>query len=143
MADFVFTSAAGKFNEKIADAASNLGIMILKTAEADATLRDRTTLTDILSANTEATNTGYARKTGITGTATVDAANNWITADCPDQVWTAVAAAGGAWVKLIVYYDDGGTDGTRIPISGHDFAVTPDGTDITATITNFARATAT
>src|SRR6476469_2256942 len=124
------TRAAGKFAEKILDASTSVGILVLKTAEADATLRNRTTVADILSANTEATNVGYARKTGLTGTVTEDTVNFKQTVTIPTQTWTGVATAGGAWVKLIVFLDEGGTDATRIPLSQHDFAVTPDGTDI-------------
>lgn len=140
MANGVFNVAKGKAAEKIADAATNVGILILKTAEADSSLQDRTTVADILAGNTEATNTGYARKTGLTGTVTVDQANDRVDLDLPDQTWTAVAAAGGAWVKLIVFYEESAADSGRIPLTHHDFAVTPDGTDITATITNFFRA---
>jgi hypothetical protein len=106
--------------------------MLLKVAEADAALRDRTTLADILgAANTEANFTNYARKTGITGTVTVDQANDRVDVDMPDQTF---AAAGGATnntlAKLIVYYEEAAADATRIPLSAHDFVVTTDGTDL-------------
>lgn len=136
MADLVFNVAKGKTAEKVADSPNSLGMMLLKVAEADATLRDRTTLADILAAaNTEANFTNYARKTAITGTVTIDQANDRVDVDMPDQTW--VAAGGGTnntLVKLIVYIDEGGTDATRIPLTAHDFAVTTDGTDLTAQV---------
>ena len=136
MADFVFNVAKGKAAEKVADATTSLGILILRTAslEADSVLRDKTTITDLLSGTTdEATNSGYARKTSLTGTVTVDQANDRTDIDVADQTWTGVAAGDG-WSKLVTFLDEGGTDGTRIPLTAHDFVVTPDGSDITAQI---------
>lgn len=136
MADFVFNVGKGKAAEKVADAATSVGILILATAglELDAVLRDKTTITDLLSGTTnEPTNTNYARKTGLTGTVTVDQTNDRVDVDVPDQTWTAVAV-GDSWSKLVVFLDEGGTDGTRIPLTCHDFVVTPDGSDIVAQI---------
>lgn len=132
MADGVFNVAKGKVAEKVVDAPANLGVLLLRVAEADAALRDRATVADILAAaNTEANFTNYARKTGITGTVTVDQANDRTDVDMPDQTW---AAAGGATnntlVKAIVYYEEAAADATRIPLTHHDFAVTTDGTDL-------------
>lgn len=145
MADFIFNIAKGAFAEKIRDGASNIGVILLKANEAESTLKDRADLSALLGAagNTEANFTNYARKTGITGTVTVDNVNDRVDCDIPDQTW---AVAGGATnntlTKLIVYYDEGGTDGTRIPLAGLDFAPTTDGSDITAQINaaGFARA---
>jgi hypothetical protein len=133
MADFVFTSATGVAVEKVNDAAANLGVMLLKVAEADGTLRDRTTLAAILAAaNTQADFTNYARKTAITGTVTVDTANNRSDIDMPDQTWVAAGgASNNTLVKAIIYYEDAAADATRIPLVGLDFAVTTDGTDLT------------
>jgi hypothetical protein len=136
MADFVFNVAKGKAAEKVADASTTLGILILRTAslESDAVLKDKTTITDLLSGTTdEATNSGYARKTSITGTVNIDQANDRTDIDIPDQTWVAVGAGDG-WSKLVVFIDEAGTDGTRIPLTCHDFAVTPDGSDISAVI---------
>lgn len=136
MADFVFNVAKGKAAEKLADATTSLGILILATAglESDATLRDKTTLTDLVSGTTnEVTNTNYARKTGLTATITVDQANDRVDVDCADQTFATIAAGDG-WSKLVTFIDEGGTDATRIPLTAHDFVVTPDGSDITAQI---------
>jgi hypothetical protein len=133
MADVVFNVAKGKVAEKVADTPGNLGMLLLKVVEADATLKDRTTLADILgAANTEANFTNYARKTGIVGTVTIDQANDRTDVDAPDQLF---AAAGGGTnnnlVKVIIYYEEAAADGTRIPLTAHDFVVTTDGTDLT------------
>ncbi len=149
MADFVFNIAKGKVAEYAARVNANdptnaaLVVVALQASglESDATLIDKDTLADVVSGTTnEATNTGYARKVldqagGIT--VTPDDTNDRLDVDIPDQTWTAVQTTGGAWSKLIVCYDSdttGGTDANIIPLTSHDFAVTPDGSDITAQI---------
>ena len=135
MADFVFNIAKGSAAEKVRDGATSLGILLIKTAESDAAMKDRTTIADLLGGNTEANFTNYTRKTGITGTLTVDMAGDQQLIDMPDQTWTS--AGGGTnntLAKLIIFYDEGGTDGTRIPLTAHDFIVTTDGSDIVAQI---------
>jgi hypothetical protein len=133
MANFVFNIAKGATAEKVRDAASNCGVLILRTTGlgSDATLMDQPTVAALLTVASEPTNTGYSRKTGITGTVTVDNTNDRVDVSIPNQTWTAVAA-GDTWAKLVVFYDEGGTDATRVPLTGHDFSVTPDGSDITA-----------
>ena len=62
----------------------------------------------------------------------------------PDQTWTSAGgAANNTLVKLIVYYEDAAADATRIPLTAHDFAVTTDGSDLTAQVATagFYRAT--
>jgi len=137
MADGVFNISKGAFAEKVRDANTNIQVLLLKAAEADATLVDYDTVANLLAAagNTEADFTNYARVTGITGTVTVDNVNDWVDVDIPDQTW---ASAGGATnntlVKLVVSYQEGADDTTLIPMTHHDFAVTTDGSDITAQI---------
>jgi len=135
MADGVFNVALGRVNEKIVDAPSNVGVMLLKAAEPDADLAKHDDLDALLAAtgNTEADFTNYGRKTGISASTTVDDANGNQTADLPDQTWTnAGGTTDNDLVKLIVFYDDGGTDATRIPLSHHDFVVSTGGGDLTA-----------
>lgn len=157
MADFIFNIAKGKIAEYAArvnanDPANSVLIVVALKAtglESDAVLRDYDDLSTLLAAaNDEATNVGYARKSldqtgGIT--VTVDDTNDRTDIDIPDQTWTGVAAAGGAWGALLVCYDSdstAGTDANIVPVSKHDFAVTPDGSDIIAQIAaaGFARA---
>ena len=135
MADFVFNIAKGALAEKIRDGAANVGVLLIKTAESDALMKDRDTIADVLAGSTEADFTNYARKTGLTGTVTVDDTNDRVDVDIPDQTWTA--AGGGTnntLAKAIVFYNEAGTDATRIPLTAHDFVVTTDGTDLTAQV---------
>lgn len=124
----------------LAAANSRLVVVVLQVAQADDTLRDHDTLSAVLAAaNTEALSTNYARKeiaaAGVTWS--VDDSGN--TAKCvidADQTWTSVSqAASEAWVKLLVCYDAdnaAGTDANIVPLTHHDFSVTPNGGDITA-----------
>jgi hypothetical protein len=136
VADFVFNVAKGAVAEKVADNPNALGLMVLKVAEADATLRDRTTLADILAAaNTEANFTNYARKTGIVATKTIDQANDRVDVDCPDQTFLAAGGAtNNTLAKVIVFYEEAAADATRIPLTAHDYVVTTDGTDLTVQV---------
>jgi len=121
---------------------SALIIVILATAgiESDAVLKDKDTLADVVAGTTnEVTNTGYARKT-LTDADLVafapDDANDRVDLDIPDQTWTGVVAGDG-WNDFLVCYDSdttGGTDANIVPLTMHDFIVTPDGSDITAQI---------
>ena len=65
-----------------------------------------------------------------------DDTNDRYDIDVADQTWSAVAAGDG-WSKLLICYDSdttGGTDANIIPLTAHDFVLTPDGSDITAQI---------
>jgi len=146
MADGVFNIAKGAVAEKVRDGASNLGVLLLQANELEADLIDHADIAALLGAvgNTEATATNYVRKTGITGTITVDNINNRVDVDIPDQTWTALGGTtNNTLTKLIIFYDEGGTDSTRIPLTHHDFAITTDGSDVTAQINaaGFYRAT--
>lgn len=147
MADGVFNIAKGHVNEYQDrvdgndPAASVLTVVLLKAAEADATLQDYEDLSTLLgqAGNTEADFTNYTRKT-ITDTdltaSVVDQINDRKESDITaDQTWTA---AGGTLdntlVKLLVCYDPLGTDvdANMIPLTHHDFAATTNGGDLTA-----------
>lgn len=130
MADFVFNIAKGAFVEKFRDGAANGGILLLIAADTDDAMRDTDTLTALLATGAnEATDGSYARKTGLTGTITVDDTNNRVDVDLPDQTFTALA--GAAILDAVVFYEEAAADATRIPLTLHDFAVTPDGSDVT------------
>lgn len=148
MANGVFNAALGRVNEYVARVAGNdpanaaLVVVLLKAAEADATLQDYDDLAAILAgSNTEADFTNYARKVLTDADVSApapDDTNNWQAADIPDQTWTA---AGGTLdntlVKLLTCYDPdttGGTDADIIPLTHHDFPLETDGTDLTAVV---------
>lgn len=141
MADFVFNIAKGAFAEKVRDGASNCGVLLLIAADTDAAMRDTDTITALLATGAnEATDGSYARKTGLTGTVTVDDTNDRVDVDLPDQTWSALA--GSAITDAIVFYEETAADTGRVPLTCHDFAVTPDGSDVTIQFNaaGFARA---
>lgn len=132
MADFVFNIAKGAVAEMIRDSAANCGILLLKAAEADATMKDYDTLATLLAGTPdEADFTSYARKTGLTGTITVDDTNDRVDVDLPDQTWSpAGGASNNTLTDLVTFYQNAAADTTRIPMTNHDFAVTTDGSDL-------------
>jgi hypothetical protein len=148
MADFVYNIAKGRVAELYNRVDTNdpansaLIIMVLATSgiESDATLKDKDDFAAVVSGTTnEVTNTNYARKT-LTDADLVafapDDTNDRVDLDIPDQTWTAVGAGDG-WNDIVIGYDNDtttGTDANIIPLTQHDFVVTPDGSDITAQI---------
>ena len=154
MADFVFNIAKGRvaelYNRVDSNDPANSALVIVainRGAATDATMKDYDTLSALLgdAAVAEVTNTGYARKV-LTDTdlaaMTVDDTNDRMPLDLADQTWTGVAA-GDAWTDLVICYDGdttAGTDANIVPLTNHTFAITPDGSDITATIADFYRA---
>lgn len=136
MGNIVFNIAKGRPVQLVIDNATKFGVVLLKVAEADATLIDYATLAALLAgANTEANFTNYARKTSITGTQTVDNTNDRNDVDIPDQTWTAAGGAtNNSLVKLIVYYEVSASDAGRVPITAQDFVATTDGNDLVAVV---------
>lgn len=109
---------------------------------SDATMIDYATLSDVLAGATNEQTT-MGRKTAASVTVTVDNTNDRVDIDMADPVWTA--ATGSAVGAILVCYDPdttGGTDADIIPMTKHDFVVTPNGGDITGQVaaTGFARA---
>lgn len=156
MADFVYNQAKGKFAEWAARVNANdptnsvLVIELVASTATDATLKDLDTFAQIESdANTaeltSGTNANYVRKVlsdASSITVTIDDTNDRTDVDCPDQTWTALGA-GTAITDGVVGYDSdstGGTDANIVPGTQHDFAITPDGSDVTATIALLFRA---
>ncbi len=135
MSDGVFNIAKGAVAEKFRDAAANGIVLLLKANEAEATLIDRDEIEALLAeaGTTEAVFTNYARKTGLTGTITVDDSNDRVDVDFPDQTWSSAGnGANDTLTKLITAYEDAAADATRVPLTHHDFALTTDGSDVTA-----------
>ncbi len=144
MTDQVFNIAKGAFAEMFNDAAANGIVLLLETGQADADLVDHEDLAALLAAAPiEAVFTSYARKVAITGTVTVDHSNERTDVDIPDQTWSPAGnGTNETLVKLIVAYENAAADATRLPLTHHDFAVTTDGSDLTAQFNaaGFARA---
>ena len=157
MADFTFNVAKGRvaelYNRVDNDDPTGCELVVLLLAstglEAQATLEDVDTVSALVAGTTnEATNTNYARKILVAAdldpiATHLDDTNNRQDLDLADQTWTAVANDGtGGIGALVIAYDPLGTgvDTNIIPMTYHDFAVTPDGSDIVAQIADFYRA---
>lgn len=144
MADFVFNIAKGSVAYYATLPAANDALIVIPIeasgVESDATLIDYDTVAALLAAaNNEQSTMG--RKTITSVTVTVDDTNNRVDVDFADQTWTG--ATGNAISDLLIAYDPdttGGDDTALIPLTWHDFSVTPDSSDIVATVTNFYRA---
>lgn len=145
MADFVFNIAKGRVAELYNRVDTNdpatavLYVHVVDVAAVtDATIKDFDTVSAVIAGGvTERTATGWARKT-LTDTDIVvfspDDTNDRVDLDIPDQTWTAVTA--GAATDLITSYEaaGAGTTANMVPMTQHDFAITPDGSDVTAQI---------
>lgn len=152
MADICFNIAKGRvaelYNRVDTNDPSNSALIIVPVdvgATTDATIRDFDTLAAVLAGGvTERTTGGWNRKTltdADIAAMTVDDGNDRMPLDLPDQTWTSVTS--GAVTDLIICYDSdttGGTDSNIVPLTMHDFAITPDGSDVIATIADFFRA---
>lgn len=145
MSDFAFNIAKGRavelYNRVDSNDPANSALIIVPIdagAVTDATMRDVDTLSALLGLVTERTTGGWNRKTltdSDLAAPSPDDTNDRFDIDIPDQTWTGVSA--GAVTDLIVCYDNdttGGTDANLVPISCHDFAITPDGSDVVAQI---------
>jgi hypothetical protein len=148
MADGVFNVAKGRVNEYVNRVDANdpansaLIVVLFQVSEADGTLEDYDDLAALIAgSSTECTFTNYARKvlTDSDVTAPVpDDTNNRQDADIPDQTWTSAGGAtNNTTTKILICYDPdttAGTDSTIIPLTYHDFVITTNGNDLTATI---------
>ena len=145
MANGTFNIALGRVNELVNRVDSNdpansaIIVVLLETAEADATLQDYDDLSTLLAAagNTEAAFTNYARKTLTDADLTApspDDTGNLQLASIGNQTWTSAGgAANETLAKAIICYDSdttAGTDANIIPLTYHDFTPTTDGNDL-------------
>lgn len=147
MSDFVFNTAKGRAAHFAGLPAANDALVAvpLEAAglEADATLKDYTTLQALL-AGTSNEQTTMGRKTLTLVTSTINNASDWVDVDAADFTW--VAATGNPVGAVVICYDPDtttGTDADLVPLTKHDFVVTPGGADITAQVDvgGFYRAT--
>ncbi|MGW6499343.1 hypothetical protein [Nonomuraea angiospora] len=144
MADFEFNVAKGRSVElyrrvRLGDPATSALVIVVLAAtniESDAILKDKASLADVLAGATdEASNTGYARKVlAAADLADVlpDLANDRVDIDIPDQTWLNVQAGGGGWSKVLVCYrpTTGSPDSAIVPMTSHDFSISPDGSNV-------------
>jgi hypothetical protein len=144
MADFIFNISKGKIAYYGGLPAASDGLIVIPIeasgVESDATLKDYDDVAALLAAANNEQGT-MGRKTVTSVTVTVDDTNDRVDIDIADQVWTA--ATGNAISDVLIAYDPdtgAGTDSSLVPISFHDFSITPDGSDVTAQVAVFARA---
>jgi hypothetical protein len=152
MANFVFNVAKGRivefYNRVENNDPSTSGFIVvpIETSglESQANLIDSLSLTEVLNGTTNEQST-MGRKTltdaDLAALPSPDTGNDRYDLDLPDITWTA--ASGNAISALVICYDantGSGTDDDIIPMTYHDFVVTPDGSDVVATTTNFFRA---
>ena len=136
MANLMFNNQRGSVVQHKRDGA-DLIIVLLKVAQADATLRDHDTLAAVLAAaNTEADFTNYARKTitNANWSVTIDDTGEDASADFADQTWTSAGGASNNTLVKLLVCTDGANDTAREPLTLHDFSTTTDGNDLTAVI---------
>jgi hypothetical protein len=144
VADLVFNVAKGRLAYYASLPAANDGLVAVPIEAtgivSDATMRDYTDLATLLAgASNEQTTMG--RKALVSVTVTIDQTNDRVDVDCTDITWSG--ATGNAVAAIVICYDPDtttGTDADLIPLTKHDYSATPDGTDLIATVTNFARA---
>lgn len=143
MADFVFNIALGRVHQLVKNvednspAAAVLRMHAWVNTAADAAARDADTISALEAVTNvaEASNTGYANismdETDIV--ITVDDTNDRVDLAIGDQTFSSISA-GDNWTDITISYDADGTDTdtATIPLTQHDFSVTPNGGDITA-----------
>ena len=144
MADLVFNIAKGRVKAYAELPAANDALIVIPIEaaglETASTLKDYDDVAALLAGTTNEQTT-WGRKTITSVSIVVDDTNDRTDIDIAGQVWTA--ATGNAVGGLLIAYDPdttGGTDSSLVPLTYHDFPITPDGSDVTATITNFYRA---
>jgi hypothetical protein len=146
VADLVFNIAKGRaaqlaINVDTGSPANSR--LILHAFDATGAVEDDIRNADTIAAVEAVTNVtervtgGWVRKTltSTDVTVTTDDTNDRVDVDIPDQTWTAVST--GAVTRLMFSYDPdstAGTDADLVPLTSHDFAITPDGSDVTAQI---------
>lgn len=155
MADFVFNVSKGHVSEFAVrilgndPATSKFTVVLLKASVADATAKDYDTLALVLgdASTTETTSTAYVRKDldetgGPDVIRTLDDGNDRIDIDTVDITWSPLGNGTADLLTdlLFCYNPVAGADSTIVPCTQHDFAVQTDGSDVTAQITNFFRA---
>ncbi|MYR45084.1 hypothetical protein [Streptomyces sp. SID5910] len=140
MADLVTNIGKGRhvYYAGVAQAGTGgavLRAVVLEAAglEGDDALQDYDTLAALLAgASNEQTTMGRKALSGVT--VTVDDVGNKASWTAGDLVWAD--ATGNPTGKVVICFDPtgAGTDAQLIPLTLHDFAVTPDGTSITASV---------
>ncbi|MFJ8146042.1 hypothetical protein ACIQ6R_13310 [Streptomyces sp. NPDC096048] len=140
MADLVTNIGKGRHVYYAGVAEAGTGGAVLRAVvleatglEGDDALQDYDTLAALLAgASNEQVTMGRKALTAVA--VTVDDVGNKASWTAGDLVWAD--ATGNPTGKIVICFDPDGTnaDAGMIPLTVHDFAVTPDGTSITASV---------
>ena len=144
MANLVFNTSLGRVSYLASLPAANDALIAVPIETAgivsDAAMRDYHDLQSLLAgASNEQTTMGRRTLTGVT--VTVDDAADRVAVDAADIVWTG--ATGNPISAIVICYVPDSTapnDATAIPLTKHDFAVAPDGSDVIAMVADPYRA---
>ena len=125
---------------------SELVVIAVVSTDTDDAVRDVDTVAALLAlgSTAEATNTNYARQ-DLTDTdiaaAGVDDTNNRKDAALPQVTFSSIAA-GDNWTDIVIAYDatGSGADSALVPLTIHEFAVTPNGGNIIINAGDYFRA---
>lgn len=147
MANLTFNIALGKvkYYAELGAASDALVAVPIETSGivSDAIMRDYDTLADILAgASNEQSSMGRKTLTGVT--VTVNDTLDRVELDSADITWTS--ATGNPISAIVIGYDGdttSGSDADIVPLIKADFAITPDGSSVTANVADFFRATST
>ena len=144
MANFVFNIAKGRVGQLVTNVENNspagccLRVIALEATglESQANLQDSLSFAEVIDGATNEQVSNFTRKQILAAgiDLLLDTGNDWYDYDIADQTWSA--ATGNAVGALVVCYDATGADANAalLPLTHHDFAVTPDGSDIVAQI---------
>lgn len=145
MGHIVFNVAVGKVRWYAQQAGVGNAALIAVPLEAaglvsDATMRDYATLADLLAgATNEQTTIGRKSITVVSDTVN-NTSDRW-EGDFADLVWTTPSGNGIGAIVICFDADTGaGTDANIVPLTKHDWVMTPEGSSITATVADFCRA---
>jgi hypothetical protein len=154
VADLVFNIAKGRvvelYNRIEANDPANSALIVvaINSTETDATMLDIDDLAALLALGScaEATNSGYSRQVlsnaELASLPAPDDGNDRYDVSIPTVTFSSIVA-GSAWTDLVICYDSdttGGADSAIIPLTLHDFAQTPNGSNIVVTAGVFFRA---
>ena len=144
MASVVFNVAKGKVGYYSMLPAANDALVVVPIQTTgivtDAVMIDYPDLATLLAGACDEQTT-MGRKTAGSVTSTPDYTNDWTNADFADVTW--LAATGNAVSALVVCYVPdttagglvaGAYDSSVVPLTKHDFVVTPNGGDIVAQV---------
>lgn len=116
---FVFNVGKGRAYQLALTDATKFGVLLIKdTLESDTLMKDRDTVAAVVANSSESDATDYARKTGVTATATLDDTNDRVQLSIPNQTWTGLGGAtNNTLSKAVIFYEVSASDAGRVPIA--------------------------